>query len=221
MMTSAHAIDPFEAADKTVIEAVLAGDQSLFGDIVRRYNQRLFRVARSILRNDEDAEDAVQQTYLLAYRSLRQFRGESSFATWLTRITINESLGRVRGKRRVLELVAEEHHNEAEVPTTGFDELARKEMTSLMEKMIDDLPEPARVVFVLRDVEELDTEQTAAVVGISEEAVRVRLHRARAAIHSAMAEAIGGGMVSPFAYLGKRCERMLHAVMAAIQFESL
>jgi RNA polymerase sigma-70 factor, ECF subfamily len=204
-------------ADGDVVRRVLAGEPALFELLMRRYNQRVYRAVRSLLRDERDAEDAVQQAWLAAYAHLDQFAGASAFSTWLTRIAINEALARVRQRTR-LEVVAD-------LPEEGVPDMhaadperraGDRELGHILEEAVDVLPEIYRTVFVLREVEGLSTADTAACLGISEEVVKVRLHRARLALRDALFERAGAGAASVFAFLGARCDRMVAAVLDVI-----
>jgi RNA polymerase sigma-70 factor, ECF subfamily len=202
-------------SDLAVIEEVRGGDRAQFAVLVRRYNQRLFRTARAILGDDAEAEDAVQQAYLDAYRHLDQFRGDSEFGTWLTRITVNAAIARLRGRRRLAEVTAGAAAP-ADPVESAHEAIENQELARLIERHVDDLPEALRVVLVLRDLEDLDTAETAAVLGISSEAVRVRLHRARASLQASVASDVGRELDQTFRFLGERCNRITERVMAAL-----
>ncbi|MEO6772561.1 MAG: sigma-70 family RNA polymerase sigma factor [Kofleriaceae bacterium] len=198
---------PKPADEAALIARVLAGSRQDFEAIVRRHNQRLFRAARAVLRSDSDAEDAVQQAWLDIYRNLGSFRGDAAFSTWATRITVNAALLQAR-KRPVL--------TEAEAVEVGAGpdvELERAEIGRVLESCLAQLPQGNREVMVLRDVLELDTAETAACLGLSEEAVRVRLHRARAAVAAALTELT---LDHVYAFDGERCDRVTCKVMAAL-----
>ena len=202
-------------SDLAVIDEVRAGDRAQFAVLVRRYNQRLFRTARAILGDDAEAEDAVQQAYLDAYRHLDQFRGDAEFGTWLTRIAVNAAIARLRGRRRLAEVTAEAPAPAGPVES-AHDAIANQELARLIERHVDSLPEALRVVLVLRDLEDLDTAETAAVLGISSEAVRVRLHRARASLQASVAADVGRELDATFRFLGERCDRITGRVMSAL-----
>lgn len=201
-------------ADEVLVERILRGQKLLFAVLVRRYNQRLFRVARAIIRDDHEAEDVVQHAYVAAYDNLASYRGGAKFGTWLTRITINEAYGRMRKNKRqfsVLEGGAPGgvSHSDPE------DEAYRSEVAALLEGHIDELPENLRLVFVLRDVQELNTKETATILDTSEEVVRIRLHRARQQLQQRLAEAV---IAAPGTYYfaGERCDRVVHNVLSAL-----
>ena len=204
-------------ADERVVQRVLAGEVGLFEILMRRYNQRLFRCIRAILRNDAESEDALQQAYISAYSHLGQFAGEARFATWLTRIAINEAYGRIRTAARDAQRWEGEPMSEMQDrPRTPEDQVASHEVTTLIEQACDRLPEIYRVVFVLREIEELSTAETAEALGLSEEAVKVRLHRARGMLREHLVQQIADSASGAFPFLGARCDRVVAAVLARI-----
>ena len=213
---AAAAGDP--ATDEAVVNDILAGDQMRFEILMRRHNTRLFRTARSILRDDAEAEDAVQQAYLSAYEHLGDFDGRAQFSTWLTRIAVHESLRRRdrQGRLRPLEAVPEPSQEPMADPDPER-RTATRQLRKVLEKLVDGLPESYRVVFMLRDVQELSTRETAEVLDVSEEAVRVRLHRARQAIRDAMDTRTSTAIGELFGFAGERCERIVRAVFAALE----
>ena len=172
-------------SDEEVVARVLAGETSMFEIVMRRYNQRLYRVARSILRNDSEAEDVMQDAYVRAYEHLDQFAGRARFSTWLTRIAVNEALARQRRGNRYQEL--EPMSQSDGDPMDGFrsmalnpeQEASNSQIRRLLEEAVEKLPDAYRTVFVLREIEEMSTADTANVLELSEENVKVRLHRAR------------------------------------------
>ena len=198
---------PHGTDDADLIARVLAGSRDDFELIVRRHNQRLFRAARAVLHSDTDAEDALQQAWLEIYRNLGSFRGDAAFSTWATRITVNAALSHARKRPTLSEATAIE-------TGAGPDaDLERVEIGRVLEGCLDQLPQGNREVMVLRDVLELDTAETAALLGLSEEAVRVRLHRARAAVAAALTELT---LDHVYEFDGERCDRVTRHVMAAI-----
>jgi RNA polymerase sigma-70 factor (ECF subfamily) len=200
-------------ADDAIVAEVAAGDRARFEVLVRRYNRRLFRAARALLGDDSEAEDVVQQAYLKAYEALPAFRGDAQVSTWLARIVVHEAIDRLRRRRRHADLAAEVETLE---PRTPEADAADHELGAALARAIDALPDGLRAVLVLRAIEELDTTATAAVLGLSDEAVRVRLHRARAALRTAVAELDGGGAGDLHVFLGARCDALTARVMAAI-----
>jgi RNA polymerase sigma-70 factor (ECF subfamily) len=225
MSQAAWQLDAIPADDHVSDEAVVArvrdGESAQFALLVRRHNQRLFRAARAILPDDQEAEDALQQGYIQAFRHLDQFRGESSVATWLTRIVVRVALSRVRGRQRravlgVIGPVDAEARDVSDGARNPEDHAAAHQLGRLLERHIDALPDGYRAVFVLRDIEELPTAETAACLGISEEAVRVRLHRARAMLKEALSEVLDTATAQAFHFAGARCNRVVLSVMNAL-----
>ena len=205
-------------ADEEVVRRVRAGERALFELLMRRYNQRVYRAVRSLLRDEGEAEDAMQQAWLAAYSHLDQFAGASAFSTWLTRIALNEALARVRQRARV-EVVANVPEEGAAGMRSVVDpekRTADRELAHLVEEAVDGLPEMYRTVFVLRELEGLSTAEAASCLGISEELVKVRLHRARLALRDALFERAGASAASAFSFLGPRCDGMVAAVMEVI-----
>jgi len=208
-----------EFSDAEAIAAVLDGDRGCFAVLVKRHNQTLFRACRAVLRNDTDAEDAVQAAWINVYRALAGFRAEASFRSWSTRIAVNEASSRLRQHRRFTEVPIEETTMD---DSAGPDQAAfAQELGRLLEREIDALPEGMRAVVVLRDVIELDTAETAACLGIEAENVRVRLHRARQVLAQRIADATGdvAGAASAevWRFDGERCSRVLAHVMSTIE----
>lgn len=201
--------------DEQVIERVLAGETRLFELIMRRHNERLYRAVRSILRDETEAEDAMQGTYLHAFAHLRDFEGRAAFATWLTRIGIHEALAR---RRRNLKTVTEEEETEVAADTRSPEEGATDvESRRLLTRAIDALPEHFRTVFVLRQVQELSIEETANCLEIEPATVKTRLHRARALLRRrllAEVEPTGRGAL-PFE--APRCDRVVAGVLSCLQ----
>jgi len=200
-----------EPQDGAVIARVLAGDHAAFEILVRRYNQRLFRAARAIIRSDVDAEDVLQQAWLDVYRNLAQFRGDASFATWATRIAVHQAVAMARKRPLVAEVV------EAASEVAPDAELSRAQIGALLESCLAGIPQGHREVMVLRDVLELDTAETAACLGLTEEAVRVRLHRARAAVAAALTEQLSEHAREIYTFDGERCDRITALVMCNVR----
>jgi RNA polymerase sigma-70 factor (ECF subfamily) len=209
-------------SDEEVVARVRAGDTPLFEIVMRRYNQRLFRAARAILRDDADAEDAVQQAYLAAYAHLDQFAGAARFSTWLTRIAIREALGKLRTRKRRGEVALDEGAVEEMMTDDGNEpaspeaEAERRELGGLLEAAVDTLPEIYRVVFMMREVEQLSTQETADCLELSEEAVKVRLHRARAMLRENLFKRVDQSLAGTFPFLGARCDRIVANVLAKL-----
>ncbi len=200
------------AADATLIAAVTAGDHRAFEMLVQKYNQRLYRVVRAIMRSDNDAEDALQHTWLVIYRSIAGFRGEAAFATWATRIAARTAIAHARKVPAIAEVADMVDSNETPEAAT-----ARHQLGALFEKMLATMPQGHREVMVLRDVMELDTSETAICLQISEAAVRVRLHRARADIAALLTTTLDGHAHAAYGFDGARCIRVTAAVMRAVE----
>jgi RNA polymerase sigma-70 factor (ECF subfamily) len=202
-------------------------DGEAFRVIMQRNNQRLYRVARSVVADDSEAEDVVQQAYVNAFGSLATFRGEASLATWLTRITLNEALGRLRRQRPMVDLEAldaEPAGNAKIIPFPLMSEdidperaAAQRQIRHLIERAIDDLPEIFRVVFVMRDVEGLSIEETADFLGLEPATVKTRLHRARQQLRRALDEQLASTLTEAFPFQGKRCQQTADAVLQRLQ----
>lgn len=203
-------------SDEQVVAQVLAGETALYEILMRRYNQRIYRAVRAILRDDSEAEDVMQDAYVRAYRHLAQYEGRSSFSTWLTRIAVNEALARVRRKGRTEPL--DEFFADGEPaanPQITLDpeqNVSNAELTHLLEESILALPEPYRAVLMLRDIEELSTAETAEVLDVSEENVKVRLHRGRALLRKGFFERVGLTAKEAFPFMGARCDRVVRGV---------
>ena len=208
-MTPAALVIDSTSTDADIIACVIGGDRAAFTLLVRRYNQRLYRACRSILRDDTEAEDAVQSAWIKAYGHLAQFRGDSSFSTWLTRIAIREAQDRVRRPHPTLVAIEDSMPDDHAGPDSAA---FATELGRLFERRLDELPDGLRSVILLRDVLELDTAETAACLGINEEAVRTRLHRAR----HALADLVDTGLAEAFRFDGARCDRIVANVLAAI-----
>jgi len=215
-------------ADAATVERIIAGDQNALIDLMRRYNQRLYRVARSILRNDADAEEAVQEAFYCAYRAMAQFRGDASLSTWLVQIVVNESRRRLRKINRLstwLEFNSEalRENNAPDVAmgkhagTRPDNRLSSMQTLNILESHIDRLPDVYRAVFVLRAVEEFNVEETAQFLGISPSTVRTRYFRSRALLRKALRQHMGEELDAVFSFAGHRCDRVVAAVISRIQ----
>jgi RNA polymerase sigma-70 factor, ECF subfamily len=208
--------------DAGLVQLAKARDEAAIRALTRRYNRRLFRLARSILRDDAEAEDVVQETWVRAVTALDSFRGDSAFATWLTRIAINEALGRRRKQRPTIDWDSHgDTMSEAEIiqfpvsAMTGDPErtMARSEIREVLEQSIDELPDTFRGVFVARIVEGLSVEETAELFAIKPETVKTRLHRARNLLREALDRQLGTALTETFPFDGARCERMTDEVV--------
>jgi RNA polymerase sigma-70 factor, ECF subfamily len=208
--------------DQNLVERARLGDMVACEALMRRYNQRLYRVIRSVLRTGSDVEDTMQDTYLAALRNLDQFQGRSRFGTWLMKIGLNVALGRMRQRMRV---VALDDLPDLDPPEAELDADARTpeqlvssyEMVGIVEEAIDRLPYDYRQVFVLRTVEALDTMETAELLGLNEDAVRQRLHRAREMIQADIQRQIGTAARAAFGFLGRRCDRVVANVLRRLR----
>jgi RNA polymerase sigma-70 factor (ECF subfamily) len=207
--------------DLALAQRVVGGERAAFELVMRRYNRQLFRLARATLRNDAEAEDALQEAYIAAYRKLDQFRGEAALATWLSRLVLNECLARVRRTARrnaiapIFSPASEERLDEMATSTleNPDDAAIRDELRALLERKIDELPEAYRTVFVLRCVEELSVEETAACLDLPEATVRTRQFRARGLLRESLARDLDLGERDVFAFEGGRCDRIVANVL--------
>jgi RNA polymerase sigma-70 factor (ECF subfamily) len=207
--------------DQALVRRALARDEAAFRTIMQANNRRLYRLARGILRNDAEAEDAVQEAYVRAFTHLASFRGESSLATWLGRIVLNEALGRLRRERPRVDVDVIDHGAmEAQIiqfPLATADDpeksMAQREIREVVEHAIDDLPEPFRMVFITRVIEGMNVDETAKILGLKPETVKTRLHRARAMLRENVERKIGPVVLAAFPFAGKRCERLTEAVL--------
>ena len=208
--------------DEEVVRRVLDGDTAVFEIIMRRYNQRLYRVARAILRDDSEAEDVMQDAYVRAYQHLGQFAGRSQFSTWLTRIAIHEALARAQRRKRVDQLSANEWKDgegEMNVATSALnpeEQLSVSELGRALEGAILSIPEQYRLVLMMRDIEQMSTIETASALDLSEENVKVRLHRARAMVRKELFARAGAEAASAFGFMGVRCDRVVARVLQQI-----
>ena len=198
---------------------ITGGDRAQFTALMRQYNRRLYRLARAVLRDDTEAEDALQEAYVSAYHSIQQFRGESALSTWLSRLVLNECLGRLRRTERRSKAMTLVSPND-EMTDVAEDDgrrpdwiLARAQMRELIEQKLDQLPEAFRLVFVLRSVEELSVEETAAMLDIPEATVRSRYFRAKALLREALAQEIDLAERDVFDFDGPRCDRIVERVL--------
>ncbi len=201
--------------DEDIIERVRQGELALFEVIMRRHNRRLYRTARAIVGDDSEAEDVLQEAYVRAYAHLDQFSGKASFATWLTKIAVHEALARLRRRGRLVS--AGDQMDAFEAPGRGPEQMAADhELRGVLENALSNLPEAFRATFVLRDIEGLSTAETAACMGIPEETVKTRLHRARAALRRDLANRISDTLPAIFPFGDTRCDRVVAAVLARI-----
>ncbi len=209
--------------DEEIVRRVRGGETSHFETLMQRYNQRAFRTVRSILRDDTEAEDALQQAWLQAFSHLGSFHGAASFSTWLLRIAVNEARMRLRRAGRavvsVSESISDDSSGESEfavMSPTPEDVTVRRELAALLETAIDELPDGYRSVLMLRDVEGMSTSEAAEVLEVSDDVVKTRLHRARATLRDRLYDQVGAGAGDAFAFRGHRCARMVSKVMSTI-----
>ncbi|HEY7911361.1 MAG TPA: RNA polymerase sigma factor [Blastocatellia bacterium] len=209
-------------SDDEVIRRVKAGEKALFEVIMRRYNQRLYRVTRSILGDDTEAEDVTQDAYVRSYLHLDQFDGRAKFSTWLTKIAVHEALARLRKRERVVEIDAELGSMEGRMKLESKAPSPEQEVLTntiriVLETAVERLPQSYRSVFVMREVEQMSTAETAESLDISEESVKVRLHRARALLRKHIYAQTGAATAGAFQFLGARCDRMVSSVLVRIE----
>ena len=210
-------------SDDEVVARVLGGETALFEILMRRHNERIYRAARAILRDDTEAEDVMQQAYVNAYTHLRQFDGRAQFATWLTRIAVHEALARARRRGRYESL--EDSSVETFMPIQSGPDPERQafaqELATLLESAVDRLADGYREVFMLRQVQGLTTSETAQVLDVSEDVVKTRLSRARAALQRDLLDQAGEAAASAFTFGLSRCDRVVAGVMAQIATQPL
>ena len=222
--TSARSEAMRALTDEDIVARVLSGETSLFEIIMRRYNQRLFRALRALVRNDAEAEDILQEAYGRAYRHLGQFAGRSRFSTWLTQIALNEARARQRRGDRLTSLkdhdqLAAEDSMWPVSTRTPEDDASSSELQGVLVRAIDRLPASLRLVFVLREVEGLGTDETAECLGVSAGGVKVRLHRARSRLRSMVDQQLGVDVRRLHGFAGERCDRIVATLMDRIKHD--
>lgn len=206
--------------DLQVIEQVMAGNTALYEIIMRRYNQRLYRVTLAILRDGAEAEDVIQDTYVRAYQHLDQFAGHAAFSTWLTRIAVHEALRRLHLRDRDQQMDEPDEEGAMNLIETSPDPEQRASMVELgqlLEEAVLGLPSQYRSVIMLRDVEEMSTAETAAALELTEQNVKVRLHRGRAMMRDHLYARVGTGGKTAFPFMGARCDGVVMGVFARLQ----
>jgi RNA polymerase sigma-70 factor (ECF subfamily) len=219
---------PTSPDDAGLVRRALARDEAAVRSIMQANNRRLYRLARGILRNDAEAEDVVQDTYVRAFTHLEQFRGDSSLSTWLSRIAMNESLGRLRRQRPGVEWSElEKSTPQAQIipfPLVSSDDpeksMAQREIQQVVEHAIDELPEPFRLVFITRVIEGMNVEETAELLGLKPETVKTRLHRARNLLRDNVERKIGPVVMEAFPFAGRRCERLTESVLQRLGYRA-
>jgi RNA polymerase sigma-70 factor (ECF subfamily) len=220
-------LTPNGTTDAELVQRAIGREEAAIRLIMQANNRRLYRLARGILRNDSEAEDVVQETYVRALTHLEDFRGESSLATWLSRIAMNEALGRLRRQRPGVELSSLPPGTlEAQIirfPNSATSEdpektMAQREIQRVVEHAIDELPDNFRIVFITRVIEGMNVEETAEILGLKPETVKTRLHRARSMLRANVEKKIGPVVMEAFPFAGKRCERLTVAVLNRLGF---
>jgi RNA polymerase sigma-70 factor (ECF subfamily) len=209
--------------DSALVERARQHDEAAFWLIIKRYNRRLYRVARAIVDDDTEAEDILQEAYIHAFTHLSDFRGDARLSTWLTRIALNEALARVRRRRPMVDL---ETIKAMAAPfgarkADPEEETALAEIRRLLERAVDDLPEAFRIVFIMRDVEECSTEETALLLGLQPQTVKTRLHRARRLLRAALQDNLALVFTDAFPFAGMRCGRVTQYVLDRLQIGRL
>jgi RNA polymerase sigma-70 factor, ECF subfamily len=218
-----------EPSDGELLNLARDGDPAAFRILIRRHDRYLYRIARSVLLDDHEAEDVVQETYVLAFTRLSDFRGDASLSTWLTRIAFNKALQQRRRRRRTVDLdvidTARDHANmqTGRSPMIAPDKdpertTAQHQIRRSLERAIDDLPEAFRTVFVMRDIEEVTTEEAATLLGIRQQTVKTRLHRARRMLRAALGEHIGAALKDAFPFDRPRCDHLVKKVLDQLGF---
>ncbi len=206
-------------SDAEVVRRVLDGDVGSFEILMRRHDQRVYRVARAVLADDARAEDVAQEVWVRVYERLAQFAGESSFSTWLARIVVREAGARSRKDRRMQPITEAMAETSEDFMTTAPDperQALGTEMRGYLEAAMESLPEPYRIVLMLRDVEGMSTAETAEALALTGNAVKIRLHRARAMVRRDLTARVGAGIREAFSFLGARCDRMVESVLARL-----
>jgi RNA polymerase sigma-70 factor (ECF subfamily) len=220
-MPRTAAVSGANTSEADLVDRARQRDEVALREIMQVNNRRLYRLARGILRSDSEAEDVVQETYIRAFTHLDGFRGESGLSTWLSRIAINEALGRARSAKPHVELgTVGEQALEAQIikfpvspPGDPERTMAQREIQRVVERAIDELPEAFRMVFVARVMEGMSIEETADLLGIKPETIKTRLHRARAMLRENVEKEIGPVMMDAFPFDGRRCERLTETVL--------
>jgi RNA polymerase sigma-70 factor (ECF subfamily) len=208
---------PESLTDEEVICRVRGGETALYGVIMRRYNQRLYRIARAILHSDAEAEDVMQDAYVRAYEHLDQFAARGPFAAWLTRIAVHEALARLRHRNHTQPLEDTQNDGDQSMQMTSKSldpeqSASDAQLRDLLEEAVLGLPEHYRTVIMLRDIEELSTTETALALDLTEDNVKIRLHRGHGMIRSWLLHRIGADAKEAFPFMGVRCDRVVEGV---------
>jgi RNA polymerase sigma-70 factor (ECF subfamily) len=213
-----------EPSDTELLRLAREGDPAAFRSLIRRHDRYLYRIARSVVPDDQEAEDVVQETFVRSFTRLVDFRGDASLSTWLTRIALNEALRRHRRRRRIVRLDdlnsavgrpdMQIHRSPMIAPDLDPERTtAQHQIRRVLERAIDDLPDPFRTVFVMRAIEEASTEETASVLRIRPQTVKTRLHRARRMLRDALGEQIGAALKDAFPFERDRCDRLVERLI--------
>jgi RNA polymerase sigma-70 factor (ECF subfamily) len=219
-----------DLSDEDLVALARKRDDGAVRALIKRHNRRLFRMVRALVRDDNEAEDIVQETYVRAFTGLDRFRGDAAFSTWLTRIALNEAYGRLRRKRPVVDIAAIDNADPADggqvimfplspVQPGPEAEAAREQVRHILEHAIDHLPEPFRMVFLLREIEGLDTEAAGELLSIKPGTVKTRLFRARRLMRAELEKALSPDFAEIFPFGGHRCARMADRVVERLQAE--
>ncbi len=211
-------------AEADLVRRAISGDVQAVREIIRTHNQRLYRLVRAVIRNNADAEEALQEAYLSAFSNLSRFAGEASLSTWLSRIALNAALARLRAQKRLKRTTPAQTSAEADIvpfpgsfPTADPERImAQRQLLILVEEATDALPETFRLVFVARVIEGLSVEETASLLDIPIATVKSRLHRARRLIRIRLEERIGPVVTDAFPFAGTRCDRLTETVIARL-----
>ena len=228
MQRTAAGLSGARVSEAELIDRARSRDEAALREIMQANNRRLYRLARGILRSDSEAEDVVQETYVRAFTHLDGFKGESALSTWLSRIAINEALGRARSAKPHVELdsvpeeALEAHIIRFPVSFAGDPErtMAQREIQRVVERAIDELPDVFRMVFVARVMEGMTIEETSDLLGVKPETVKTRLHRARTMLRENVEKEIGPVMMDAFPFAGWRCERLTEAVLKRLGIDT-
>ncbi|GFE80059.1 RNA polymerase sigma factor [Steroidobacter agaridevorans] len=224
MTTDIAPLLPTEEDDLSMARRIAGGDHVAFERLMRRYNRRLYRLARAVLKDPAEADDVLQDAYLSAYQSLRQFRGDAALSTWLSRLVLNECSGRLRRQHRrqnVIPMVSSTNRPDVDTVAAQDSErpdqaTGRAQIRDLLEHKLDELPEPFRLVFVMRSVEELSVQDTAQILGIPEDTVRSRHFRARSLLRESLAQEIDLAERDLFEFGGEHCDGVIARVFARL-----
>jgi len=199
--------------DLAIVDRIRRGETHLYEVLIRRYNQRLYRIARSFVNDDAEAQDVMQEAYIKAYTALPRFQGRALFSTWLTRILINCALGHLRSRARLADVTLDESRVAAEDSVDRA--MAREQVARLIERTIDTLPSKYRAVFIMRELEDMTVAETAACIGITPVNAKVRLHRAKRLLREGLQKEMPD--ISLYGFFGVRCDRMTNRIMDKIR----